>query len=395
MLVFSRLTLPDFASMSRAIAREAPFAIRRILSGRQKIRRVQIIWLALLLQVDSNLALAESPLNFHGQNIEVIVPYMPGGGTDTWVRTVAPHLSNHLPGKPEIVVVNAPGGNATTAANVYAEEAQPDGRSVLVTASSNQLSYLLGDSRVRYDFGQWRALLAYRAGAIVYTGKDMGVENIQQFLKKPNKHVVMASMGVTSDDLFVLMAFDMLDVNVSSIFGTRGRGRARALFERGEANIDFQTTAAYMAYVKPKESSGEIVPLFTLGSFDDALTYVRDPMFPELPNLAEVYEYVHGKPPEGEAWDAWISLYRAGYGSLKSLVIPKDTPDSIVAAYDEATLRMINDPEFIASVSDNLGHRSMLNGADASELLRLRTTLPDETRRWIVSWILERYGIRL
>jgi len=351
--------------------------------------------LVLLAASPQKSALAESSVDFRGQTIEIIVPYSVGGGTDTWVRSIAPHLGRYLPGNPEISIVNAPGGQAITAANIYAEEGTLDGHSILVTASSNQLAYLLGDKRVRYDFSQWRAWLAYRAGAVIYTSKEMGVDNIQEFVKKQNKHVVLASLGIASDDLFVLMAFDMLDINASSIFGIRGRDRARALFERGDANTDFQTTAAYMTYLKAKEIRGEIVPLFTLGAFDESLNYVRDPMFPELPNVAEAYEYVHGSPPEGEAWDAWISLYRAGYGSLKLLVIPKDTPDSIIAAYDGAATRMINDPEFSASVADKLGHRPMLSGADANELLRSRTTISDETRQWIVNWIFERYGVRL
>lgn len=356
---------------------------------------MSFVGLILLALLPEKSAFAESSVDFRDQSIEIIVPYTVGGGTDTWVRSVAPHLGRYLPGNPEISIVNAPGGQAITAANQYAEEAPLDGRSVLVTASSNQLAFLLGDKRVRYDFSQWRAWFAYRAGAVVYTGKEMGVDDIQEFVRKPNNHVVLASLGVASDDLFVLMAFDMLGVDASSIFGIRGRDRARALFERGDANTDFQTTAAYMTYMKPKEIRGEIVPLFTLGAFDESLNYVRDPMFPELPNVAEAYEIVHGSPPEGDAWDAWISLYRAGYGSLKLFVIPKDTPDAIIAAFDKAASRMIDDLKFIAAVTDKLGHRPMLSGADANELMRSRTTISDETRQWIVDWIFERYGFRL
>ncbi len=97
---------------------------------------------------------------------------------------------------------------------------------------------------MRYDFSQWRPLLAYRSGVVVYTSDGMGVNNIEEFLAMPDRHLVMASMGPTSDDLFVLMAFELLNINISSIFGSPGRGSARKIFMRGEANMDFKLRLA-------------------------------------------------------------------------------------------------------------------------------------------------------
>jgi len=334
-------------------------------------------------------------VDFSDKTIELIVPYMPGGGTEAWAKSVAPYLNRYLPGHPAVVIRNNPGGNATKAANEFAEKSSLDGSSVLVTAASNQLSFLLGDSRVRYDFSNWRPILAYRSGVVVYTSEKLGVNNIQEFLNLRDEYLVMASMGPTSDDLFVLMAFDLLNINVSSIFGSPGRGPARRIFLRGEANIDFQTTASYMANVKPDEDHGKAVPLFTLGSFDQNMNYVRDPMFPDLPNIAEVYEMVHGNPPSGDAWDAWYTLFRAGHGSLKLLVLPHDTPESIINAYHAAVQQMIDDPEFHTSLAYQLGKRSMLAGEEAAELMQDRTTISEKTRNWIVKWIYDRYGVRL
>lgn len=333
--------------------------------------------------------------NYSGKTIEFIVPYVAGGGTYAWAESVLPYFAKYLPGNPKVVIASKPGGNGSKAANEYSEKAPLDGSSVLVTAASNQLSFLLGDSRVRYDFSQWRPLLAYRSGVVVYTSDEMGVKNIQEFLAMPDRHLVMASMGPTSDDLFVLMAFDLLNINVSSIFGSPGRGSARKIFMRGEANMDFQTTASYMANVKPDENRGKAVPLFTLGSFDEDMNYIRDPMFPHLPNVLEVYEMVHGEPPSGEAWEAWRSLLRAGQGSLKLLVIPQETSEDVVNAYHLAVKRMINDLEFQAAVVKRLGKRAMLGGQEAEKLMQDRSIISDKHRNWIINWIYDRYGVRL
>ncbi len=358
-------------------------------------RFTQRLLISLCFCATAATAAEDESVDFSNKTIEFIVPYMPGGGTDTWARSVLPYLGRYLPGQPKILISNVPGGNAAKAANRYAVQAKPDGLSVLVTAASNHLSYLLGDSRVRYDFSQWRALLAYRAGVVVYTSPKLGVSNIQELLDKPDKRLILASMGPTSDDIFVLLAFDLLDIDVSAIFGSRGRGSARKLYENGDANIDFQTTAAYMAYVKPQESTGRAIPLFSLGAFDEEMNYVRDPMFPELPNLAEVYTYVHGQAPSGEAWQAWFSLYKAGRGSLKLLVVPKETSSAVIAAYENAVRLLKKDPEFNDSVVNLVGQHGIVGVKEAEFLLKMRTALPEETRRWISAWIYDHYQVRL
>jgi tripartite-type tricarboxylate transporter receptor subunit TctC len=354
-----------------------------------------VLGLMLVSMSFTSLRAQEQAVDFSGKTIEFIVPYAQGGGTDAWAKAVLPHFNRYMSGNPIIKIRNVPGGIATKAANKFAEEAHSDGLSALVTAASTQLSYLLDDSRVRYDFSQWLPILAYQAGVVVYTSDLMGVDNFDQLVKKTDRHLVLASMAPTSDDLFVLLAFDMLGLNISPIFGTPGRGEARKIYLRGEANIDFQTTVAYMSHVKPNQDVGKAVPLFTLGSFDKNMSYVRDPMFPQLPNVAELYQQVHGELPSGEAWDAWLDLYSAGRGSLKLLVLPKDTDEPIVELYQSAIDTMINDSEFQSDVADLLGPRAMVSGKDAEHLLKSRTTVSDKTRLWIKNWIFERYQVRL
>jgi tripartite-type tricarboxylate transporter receptor subunit TctC len=337
----------------------------------------------------------EKPIDFSGKTIDFIIPILPGGGTDAWAKSVLPHFHHFMPGNPVINILNIPGGNATKAANEYAEMDRLDGTSVLVTGDSTQLSYIFDDSRVRYDFSQWKPILAYQAGMVVYTSASMDVKDIDELTKTKDRHLVLASMAPTSADLFVLLAFDMLGLEISPIFGTPGRGEARQIYLRGEANIDFQTTVAYVKYVKPDQDAGRAVPLFTLGSFDKNMSYVRDPMFPQLPNVAELYQQVHGELPSGEAWDAWLELYGAGGGSLKLLLLPRYTDESVIKVYKNAIDKMISDSNFQSDVADLLGPRAMVSGKDAEALLKSRTTVSDKTRQWIKNWIFERYQVRL
>ena len=350
----------------------------------------------LLLRGEAILAETNEPrADFSGQTIEVTVPFLQGGGTDTWARSVLPLLSPYLPGHPEVLIKNVAGSSATKAANDFADSAKADGLSILVTGASNHLAYVLGDDRVRYEFDRWSALMAYRAGMVVYASPTVGVESICDLTTLQSRQLILASISPASEDLFVLLALDLIGIEVSSVFGLRGRATARKFYERGDANIDFQTTAAYQTYVQPKVEAGLAVPLFSLGAFDADMRYVRDPMFPELPNLAEAIECASGNAPAGDAWDAWLTLYKSGLGSLKLVVVPSDTPRSIVDAYSVAAEKLTNDPRYQSSVEKQIGPKSLLTAEGAESLMPSRASIPLEVRQWLKNWVFEKYEVRL
>ena len=249
--------------------------------------------------------------DFAGKRIEWIIPFQEGGGTDVWARFIVGPLSRELPGKPTIIIRNVPGGGSTTGANQFAQRAKPDGLTLLGTSGSTQFPYLLDDPRVKYDYKNWTALLASPTGGVAYVRPELGIKNateIKKILKEPMKY---GSQGATSLDLVPLLAFELLGLNVEPVFGMEGRGAGRLAFERGEAKIDYQTSSAYLKQVVPLVEQGRAVPLFAWGVIDENGNLQRDPTFPNLPHFGEAYEIVHGKKPEGPAFDAWKAAARA------------------------------------------------------------------------------------
>jgi len=51
---------------------------------------------------------------YAGKAIEVVVPFKEGGGTDLWVRVIAPYLQKHIAGNPKIIIRNVPAENPST-----------------------------------------------------------------------------------------------------------------------------------------------------------------------------------------------------------------------------------------------------------------------------------------
>lgn len=333
--------------------------------------------------------------DFSGQTIEWIIPFRAGGGADVWARFNAPFLSRHLPGNPDVVVKNVPGGGSTKGANRYARNVSESGLSLLGTSASTQFPYLLGDSRVRYDYNDWQVLLVYPTGGVVYVKPELGIYEASQLKELGERKLMFGSQGTTSLDLLPLIGFDLLGLNVRPIFGIRGRSAGQLAFERGDATIDYQTSAAYLKNIAPIVEAGEAIPLFTFGALNADGELARDPEFPGLPHLGEVYEMLHGERPGGTGWDSWFAFFSAGFGAQKLLVIPENTPADIILTYQRALEAMQQDPEYIARKHDVLGAYDQVTGVTAERLYRLATSIPEEPKRWIRDWLRRKYDLNI
>ncbi|MEM6641133.1 MAG: tripartite tricarboxylate transporter substrate-binding protein, partial [Pseudomonadota bacterium] len=282
---------------------------------RTSLLRSVFIGLILLCAADPPTTVAQSDAEMERKVITWVIPFKDGGGSDTWARFNAPFLSRHLPGSPEIVVRNVPGGGSTKGANLYAQSARPNGLTLLGTSASTQFPFLLGDSRVRYDYSQWTVLMVYPTGGVVYASPELGIKNARDLTQLSKQKLTYASQGTTSSDLVALLGLELLGINVRPIFGIRGGGGKRLAFMRGDTTIDFQTSTAYLRDVVPMVKDGRAVPLFSFGVLDANGALIRDPNFPDLPNIAEVYRDVHKRDPGGLAWDSWFAFFTAGFGA--------------------------------------------------------------------------------
>ncbi|MGH6900010.1 MAG: Bug family tripartite tricarboxylate transporter substrate binding protein [Geminicoccaceae bacterium] len=340
-------------------------------------------------------ARAQSSVDFSGETIEWIVPFSEGGGTDAWTRFYAPHLSKYLPGQPDVVVRNVPGGGSITGTNNFAKRAEPDGLSLIGTSGSTQLPFLLGDPRVQYDYSNFTPVLVSPTGGVVYLPPEFEVMSTAELGKIAERELVYASQGATSLDLVPMLAFHLLGLNVRYVFGMTGRGDGRLAFERGEATIDYQTSSAYLANVVPLVEQGKAVPIFSWGVLDEQGNVQRDPTFPDLPHFVEAYETMHGSKPSGVAFDAYLAFFGAGFAAQKPAMLLKATPPEIVEAYRQAFIQAVADPEMQANKGTILGEYPQATGQAAVKLFEIATTIAPEAREWVRNYLIENYNVEL
>jgi tripartite-type tricarboxylate transporter receptor subunit TctC len=332
-------------------------------------------------------------VSFAGKTVEFVIPFGVGGGSDVWARFNAPFLSKYLPGNPNVVVKNVPGGGSITGTNQFASNAKPDGLSVLGTSGSTQFPYLLGDPRVRYEYKDWQMVMAAPTGGVAYISSKFGVKSAKDLGKLKGQKLVYGSQGATSLDLVPLLGFRQLGLDVQHVFGMKSRGEGRLAFERGEANIDYQTSSAYIKNALPLVKEGKAVPLFSWGVTDENGNIIRDPAFPDLPHIGEAIQMATGKAPSGGEWEAFKAFLIAGFPAQKLLVLPKGTSKEVVEAYRDAVRKMIKDPAYQAGKEAALGGYEQVTDKAGDALFREATTIAPHARDWVRYHLSKNYNV--
>jgi len=334
-------------------------------------------------------------IDLKGKTVEWVIPFSESGGSAKWANFYAPLLSEALPGKPTVVVKFMPGAGSTKGANWFQKKKYKDGTTIFGSSGSTQFPYLLSDPRVRYEYKDWNVVLASGTGGVAYLPPDLAkkyngnVDNIRDV------NFIYGSQGATRLDLVPLLAWEMLGLKVEPVFGIKGRGDGRLMFERGEANIDYQTSSSYLKGVTPLVKEGKAVPMMCWGALDADSNIVRDPTFPDMPTFKEVCEKTKGCETKGEKWEAWKAFFIAGFPAQKMVFLPKGAPAAAIETYTKAFQAVHARADFAKISAKRLGKYPQMTGDTATKALNSATNVPAEAKAFVINWLKERYGVKL
>jgi tripartite-type tricarboxylate transporter receptor subunit TctC len=327
--------------------------------------------------------------------VNFTIPFGVGGGTDVWARFIAPNLTAHLKDNPTIVIKNQPGGGSITGTNLFYQRAKSDGSDIIGTSASTLFPFMLGDKRVRFNLSDWTPILASPTGGVVYVQPDLGIKNSSDAKKLLDLEFKFASQGPTQLELPILIALDLLGADVKPVFGMKSRGAGRLAFERGEANIDFQTSSAYMSSVQGLVDEGKAIPVFSVGVMNNSGAIVRDPAFPDIPTFEEVYASVHGKQPSGMQYDVYRKFLAAGFAFQKVIFVPSDAPSEVLSEYNRAVREMIASDDFKQEAAVQIGPYENAVGLDIAQYLGDAVNISPETYQWIKNWLESEFNYKL
>ena len=273
---------------------------------------------------------------YAGKSITMAVPSGPGGGYDTYARTLARHYSNHIPGHPQIVVQNVPAGGGMVAANNTFNISPKDGTALALLASSSLLVGALGEPQARFNNLKFTLIgnLSEESDtcAVWHTA---GVKDTQDFL---SREMMIGGEGSGSNSqTFPVVMNEVLGAKLKVISGYSGTQLRAAAMERGELQGACGIFVSTMNAIFQRQlKEGTIRVILQMG-------LSRNPMYPDVPNALELAKDAEGR--------AVLTLMFAQLALGRPVVGPPDMPKARAEALVKAFAETMVDPEYLADAA--------------------------------------------
>ena len=278
-----------------------------------KVSIKQLVVLGAALIAATTAATAQ---NYPSRPVRFVVPYAPGGSTDTLARSMAIKLSELL--GQQVVVDNRPGANGDIGMTIVAR-APADGYTIVLGYIAN---LGIGPSlyeKMPYDPVKDFASITQVAGAsnILVTHPSLPAKNFKEFIaytKANPKKVSFATAGVasvghlTGELLNDMAGIDMLHVPY------KGSGQAISDLVGGHIKV----MISGMASTLPQVRSGKLVGIVTTG-------LKRTPATPDIPTIAETFP--------GFESSSWFGV-----------LAPAGTPKPIITRLNADIHKSLQDP---------------------------------------------------
>lgn len=288
---------------------------------------------ATLAALAASSALAQSSGDFYaGKTISFLIGYSAGGGYDTYARHVARHIGKHIPGNPQVVPRNMPGGGGRVAGAYMFNVAAKDGTFLATADQSMPLQQAMGDKTVSFDntkFG-WigNPNASNNVTAVWHTA---GVTTFEQ---AKQKQLVIGATGNNTSAQYPLVMNALLGTKFRVITGYPGGNDINLAMERGEvAGRGSNNWVSWKATRPHWLAEKKIHILVQIGLKKEA-------DLPDVPLLSDL-----GKTEEDRLVLRMLSAPVAiGRPVFTTPGVPADRIKMLRAAFDKT----MTDPEFIA-----------------------------------------------
>jgi tripartite-type tricarboxylate transporter receptor subunit TctC len=180
-----------------------------------------------------------APVDFYkGKTIQLIVPFSPGGYYDIASRVLARFLPDAIPGHPNVIVQNQPGGGGLTAANRMANTVERDGLTIATFSRGIPQLALTNDPNVAFDPQKitWLGSLSdySQDGYLMVLNANSPIKTIADARAK-SVHLGGVGAGSTNTT-FALLARDLLGAKIEIVRGFPGANDIWLSMERGEVD---------------------------------------------------------------------------------------------------------------------------------------------------------------
>jgi tripartite-type tricarboxylate transporter receptor subunit TctC len=302
-----------------------------MMTGRVKLRSfVSAALGASLLAVLPAPAVAESAAAFfQGKQVRFYTMGSPGGGYDTYMRALIPHLERKLGAR--MLPTNEPGAGGLIAVN-RTVNAPPDGLTILLVGGETLVTAQLYDAPgVNYDVRKlpWLARVSSEA-KVALLGPKSPYASVADLVKSVTPVTWAGSSKIDGNTDFTAIMAHALGMKSKMIVGYKGTGDMNLAIQRGE--VDGRVVSEESAALYGPSNGMRVVAV---------LARTRVEQFPDAPTL---FESAKLAPAQARLIDWRASI--AGLGRV--MVVTPGTPPERVDLLQKTLAEIIRDPAFVA-----------------------------------------------
>ena len=272
-------------------------------------------WLIVVASV--LMAGAPAHAQYPNKALRLIIPYPPGGGTDTLGRIFGQKLAEVV--AQQVIIDNRPGAGANIGAEIAAKTA-PDGYTLLMGNIAHAINVSLY-AKLSYDFARDFAPVSLLASTpnILVVHPSVPAKSVKELVAlakaRPGQLDFASSGGGSSAHLAAELFNMMANVKMNHV-PYKGGGPAVIALVGGQVSVGFATTPSVLPQVKAGRLRGLAVT-----------SAQRSPATPDLPTISEA-----GLP----GYDA---------GTWYGMLVPAGTPKDIIARLHAESIKLLKLPD--------------------------------------------------
>jgi tripartite-type tricarboxylate transporter receptor subunit TctC len=255
--------------------------------------------------------------SYPARPIRMIIPFSPGGATDTPARLIAQKLPDAI-GQP-VIVDNRPGAGSAIGSEIVAK-AQPDGYTLLLTGTPfAAISTLYG--KLPFDPARDFVGIMQVASApnVLAVHPSLPARSVQELIAiaqaRPGKVDYASGGSGGATHLFMSLFLSMARISMTHV-PYKGSGPATVDLLGGQVKVGLPGIAIAI----PHARAGRLVPLAVTSA-------QRVPQFPDVPSIAEA-----GVP----GYDATVWF---------GILAPRGTPAAAISRLHREIVKVVRLPE--------------------------------------------------
>jgi tripartite-type tricarboxylate transporter receptor subunit TctC len=292
---------------------------------------------------------------YKGKQVRMVIRSGVGGGYDLYARVLAQHIGKHIPGNPQIIPVNMPGGGGIKAANYVANIAPKDGTILTIVSQGLAVDQALGVSDgLEADLRQFNwvgNMSSHNQVTVVWhTSKTQTWEDALK------RETVLGTTGAGSISQQIPAVYNnVLGAKFKLVVGYPDGTDVNLAMERGE--VEARGTNPWVSYKATTPHLVEkklIRPIVQVGM-------TKEPDLPDVPLMRDL-----AKTPEQKEIADFISRSVA---IGRPIATTPGVPAERVAALRKAFDATLKDPAFLAETEKQRMEIRAMTGQELAQLV--------------------------